>query len=198
MRGAGVLGKRDLRATLHTMLKVLPVVLLMAVAAFAQNAPDGDEWEPFRKTGLFAMNSPLWISPDMKKETLGDFSSRLLAGAREGDAKAMATLGRYFYVRGDTARATEWFTKAAEAGHGGAQLDLGAMGAQGIGQAPDLVEAYKWFWLATSAGVPGADASLREISQKLNGAQILDGVHRAAKFQDTHKSNAKAPAAAAR
>ena len=176
------------------MSKILAVLLLMASVAFAQNA---DEWEPFRKTGLFAAKSSLWISPDMEKETVGEFSSRLLAGTRDGDAKAMATLGRLFYVRGDSVRASEWLTKAAEAGHGGAQLDLGAMCAQGIGRAQDPVEAYKWFWLATSAEVPGADASLREISQKLNGSQVLDGVQRAAKFQDEHKP-AKSPAAAAR
>src|SRR5207248_300330 len=136
-----------------------------------------------------------WIAPDMEKETVGAFSSRLLDGARQGDAKAMATLGRFFYVRGDTERAGEWLGKAAEVGHGGAQLDLGAMFAQGIGRPQDLVEAYKWFWLATSTNVPGADAALREISQKLSGAQVLDGVQRASKFQDAHKANAKGPAA---
>ena len=177
------------------MLKIFSVLLLLATAAFAEN---GDEWEPFRKTGLFAAKSALWIVPDMEKESVGEFSSRLLAGAREGDGKAMATLGRLFYVRGDTARAGEWLAKAAEAGHAGAQLDLGAMCAQGVGRAQDLVEAYKWFWLATNADVPGADASLREISQKLDGSQILDGVQRAAKFQDEHKKDAKAPAAAVR
>ncbi len=176
------------------MLKILPFLLVMVAAAFAQNA---DEWEPFRKTGLFGAKSALWISPDMEKESVGEFSSRLLAGTRDGDAKAMATLGRLFYVRGDSVRAAEWLTKAAEAGHGGAQLDLGAMCAQGLGQGQDLVEAYKWLWLATNADVPGADASLREISQKLNGSQVLDGVQRAAKFQDEHKP-VKSPAAAAR
>ncbi len=177
------------------MLKILPFLLFMVASALAQNA---DEWEPFRKTGLFAAKSALWISPDMQKESVGEFSSRLLAGTRDGDAKAMATLGRLFYARGDIVRAGEWIAKAAEIGHAGAQLDLGAMCAQGIGQAQDPVEAYKWLWLATSAEVPGADASLREISQKLNGSQIIDGVQRAAKFQDEHKKAEKVPDAAAR
>ena len=177
------------------MLKMIPIILLMTVAAFAQNA---DEWEPFRKTVLFATKSPLWIAPDAEKETVGEFSSRLLAGTREGDAKAMATLGRLFYVRGDVTRAAEWLAKAAEVGHGGAQLDLGALCAQGISRAQDLVEAYKWFWLATHADVPGADAALREISQKVTGAQVIEGVQRASKFQDAHKNDAKVPAAAAR
>ena len=190
-----MLGKRDLHATVVGMPKIFPVLLVMAAAALAQNA---EEWEPFRKTVLFAAKSSLWITPDVEKETVGEFSSRLLDGARQGDAKAMATLGRLFFVRGDTARAGEWLSKAADAGHGGAQFDLGSMCAQGVGQEQDLVEAYKWLWLATNANVPGADSSLREISQKLTGAQVLDGVQRASKFQDAHKKDPKAPAAAAR
>ena len=177
------------------MWKICIVLAFAVVAALAQNA---EEWDPFRKTGLFATKSPLWIAPDMERETVGAFSSRLLEGTRQGDAKAMATLGRVFYVRGDTERAGEWLTKAAEAGHGGAQLDLGALCAQGVGRKQDLVEAYKWMWLATWEDVPGADVALREISQKLNGAQVLEGVQRAAKFQAAHEKGAKAPAAADR
>ncbi len=177
------------------MLKIVSILLFTATAALAQPA---EEWEPFRKTGLFAGKSELWIAPDMEKESVSDFSARLLDGTRQGDAKAMATLGRFFYVRGDTERAGEWLSKAAEAGHGGAYLDLGAMFAQGLGRKQDLVEAYKWMWLATWENVPGADTALKEISQKLNGGQVLDGVQRAAKFQDEHMPNAKAPAASGR
>lgn len=190
MRGARVLGKRDLHDTVARMLKVCSILLFTAAAALAQTA---EEWEPFRKTGLFAGKSELWILPDMEKESVSDFSARLLDGTRQGDAKAMATLGRFFYVRGDTARAGEWLTKAAEAGHGGAHMDLGAMFAQGIGRRQDLVEAYKWIWLATWENVPGADTALREISQKLNGGQVLEGVQRAAGFLDAHDLTAKVP-----
>ena len=196
MSGARVLGKRDLRATVARMWKFFSVLLFAAAAAsLAQTA---EEWEPFRRTGLFTNKSALWILPDMEKETVGAFSSRLLDGTRQGDAKAMATLGRFFYVRGDTERAGEWLTKAADAGHSGAYLDLGALCVQGLGRAQDLVEGYKWFWLATWEEVPGADAALREISQKLSGGQVVEGVRRAAKFQDEHRKEAKAPSAAER
>ncbi len=177
------------------MWKILPVLLLTVAAALAQTA---EEWEPFRKTGLFPSGAALWIAPDMEKETVSAFSSRLLDGARQGDAKAMATLGRFFFARGDVERAGEWLGKAAEAGHGGAQLDLGSLYAQGTGRPQDLVEAYKWIWLATWEDAPGAEAALREISQKLNGAQVIDGVQRAAKFQEAHKKAPKDAAGVAR
>jgi hypothetical protein len=177
------------------MWKTCAVLLFTAAAALAQNA---EEWEPFRKTGLFPAGSALWIAPDMEKETIGAFSSRLLEGARQGDAKAMATLGRFFYARGDMERAGEWLGKAAEAGHGGAQLDFGSLCAQGTGRPQDLVEAYKWIWLATWEDAPGADVALREISPKLSGAQVLDGVQRAAKFQEAHKKPASGATGAAR
>ena len=175
------------------MPKFFLILLLTAAAALAQNAEpaqDADEWALFRKTGLFDGKSALWIAPDMAKETVGEFSSRLLEGTRQGDAKAMATLGRIFFVRGDTERAGEWLGKAAEAGHAGAQFDLGAMCAQGTGRAADPVEAYKWLWLATWEHVPGADAMLLEISKNLTGVQVVEGVKRAVKFQDSHKGEA--------
>src|SRR5262245_24416331 len=107
-----------------------------------------EEWKPYAKTGLFPADSPLWLAPDMEKEPIPTFTARLLDGARASDAKAMATLGRFFYVRGDLDRAAEWLEKAARAGHGGAQLDYGYLRSRGTNAAADPVEAYAWFWLA--------------------------------------------------
>ena len=166
------------------MWKALALSLLAAAAALAVPA---EEWEPFQKSGLFQVKNPLWIAPDMEKETVSEFTGRLLEGARSGDAKAMATLGRFFFVRNDTLRAAEWLGKAAQAGHGGAQLDFGILCLQGQGVALDSVEAYKWIWLATWADAPGADAALLELSPKLKSWQILDGVKKAAAFQEAHK-----------
>lgn len=176
-----MLGKRDLKDKLFPMPKFFPILLFFAMTACAQ---EGDEWEAYRRTGLFTGASPLWVAPEMGTETVSEFSSRLLEGSRRADASAMATLGRLFFVRSDRARAIEWLEKAASAGHAGAQFDLGSVLSQGLGQTQDLVEAYKWLWLATSGGAPGADAALRGISQKLSGAQILEGVQRAAQFHE--------------
>lgn len=169
------------------MWKLLLLSFAAVAASFAEPA---EEWEPFHKSGLFRVQSPLWVAPDMEKETVAAFTGRLLDGARQGDAKAMATLGRFFFVRGDVLRAAEWLGKAAEAGHGGAQLDFGMLCLQGQGVASDPVEAYKWIWLATWADAPGADGALLDLSSKLKSLQILDGVKKAAAFQDAHKKPA--------
>jgi hypothetical protein len=172
------------------------LALLCSAAALLAQADD--EWEPFRKTSLFPTDSKLWLAPDMTKETMAAFTSRLLDGARQGDAKAMATLGRFFYVRGDAGRAVEWLRKAAEAGHPGAQFDFGTLCAQGRGVAVDLVEAYKWLWLATWSEVEGADAALRELSGKLDSRQMLTAIRRAVELQQAGAKPAPAGSGAQR
>ena len=160
---------------------------LLATASLAYAAP-AEEWVPFEQSALFRTKSPLWVAPDMENETVSGFTGRLLDGARQGDAKSMATLGRFFFVRGDSARAAEWVGKAAEAGHSGAQLDFGKLHIQGQGVEGDLVTAYQWIWLATWSDAPGADAALAEFSQKLAPWQILVGIRKASAFQEAHKT----------
>jgi len=177
------------------MRKTCLVLLCTAACALAEPA---DEWEQFRKTGLFPTDGKLWLAPDMTQESMADFTSRLLDGARQGDAMAMATLGRFFFVRGDVERAVEWLGKAAEAGHGGAHFDFGTLCAQGKGVPTDLVEAYKWLWLATWQDVLGADVALREVSGKLAAWQVLAGIRRAVEFQEAHREAASGADAAQR
>jgi uncharacterized protein len=135
-----------------------------------------EEWKPYAKTGLFPPASPLWLAPDMEKEPIPAYTARLLDGARSADAKAMATLGRFFYVRGDATRAAEWLEMAARIGHGGAQLDFGHLRSRGANGSADPVEAYAWFWLATRSETPGADEALRQASAKMSMGQIVAGV----------------------
>lgn len=162
-------------------MTVIFVAFCSPPAAISQQA---DEWEPYRKTGLFPGDPAKWIAPNMAKETVEDFTRKVMDGARGGEPKAMATLGRFFYIRGDAERAMEWLTKAAEAGHTGAQFDLGSLKAKGSGL--DLAEAYQWLWLATWAKEPGADAALEELSARVQSWQMLLGVKKAAEFQEGH------------
>jgi len=135
-----------------------------------------DEWKPYAKTGLFPADSPLWLAPDMEKEPIPDYTARLLDGARAADAKAMATLGRFFYVRGDVGRAGEWLEKAARAGHGGAQFDLGSLRSSGAKSSANTIEAYAWFWLAAWSSTPGADVALQKASAQMSMGEIVAGM----------------------
>jgi len=166
------------------------VILVSFVAAAVSFAAPAEDWEPFQKSGLFPEKSALWIAPDMENESVAAFTGRLLDAAQQGDAKAMATLGRFFFVRGDVMRAAEWTRKAAEAGNAGAQLDFGMLCSQGQGVAADPAEAYKWIWLATWSDAPGADAALLDLSKKIKSSQILAGIQMAAAFQDERRKAA--------
>jgi TPR repeat protein len=164
----------------------------MFFAACSMAGAAEDEWEPYRKTGLFPEGGR-WVAPDMKRESVDAFAARLLDGLRSGDAKAMATLGRLFYGRGDVSRAGEWLRKAAEAGHTGAQFDYGVLKAKGTRE--DLPEAYEWLWLATWEHEPGADEALQQLSSRIEGWQVMWGVQHAAEFQRSHSGPAASGAA---
>ncbi len=158
------------------------LALLLAALATPLLAQDA-EWEVYRKTGLFKEGNALWLAPDMAKETVAAFTTRLLNGARTGEPRAMATLGRFFWARGDQARGVEWLRKAAQVGHAGAQLDYGSLFAQGLGVKADIVEAYCWLWLATWAEAPGADDALRTLLPRMESWQIIAGTRLAAIWQ---------------
>ena len=149
------------------------------------------EWEPYQKTGLFPKDSPLWLAPDMEKEPIASYTARLLDAARSGDAKAMATLGRFFYVRGDVDRANEWLGKAARIGHPGAQLDFGVLRLRGAGAERNTIEGYAWIWLASWADAPGADAMLRQVSTQFSPAEVIAGVQLAARLGKGTALNSK-------
>lgn len=164
-----------------------PSILLFSMFALVVRAEPLEEWKPYAKTGLFPANSPWWLTPDMEKEPIASFTARLLDGARSSDTKAMATLGRFFYVRGDSERATEWLQKAATAGHAAAQLDYGLLCWRGSGKPADKIEAYAWLWLATWGGAPGAEDALKQVSPQCGAGQVIAGVQRAAAIQAGQK-----------
>ena len=153
-------------------MRLFCVFILLAELATA--APL-EEWKPYEKTGLFSSGNSLWLTPDMEREPIAAFTARLLDEARESEPKAMATLGRFFYVRRDRERAIEWLTKAARAGHAGAQFDFGVMRLNGIGEKADSIEAYAWLWLATRGGAPGAEEALRHLMAKLSMGEVIGG-----------------------
>lgn len=113
------------------------------------------------------------------------YTARLLDAARGSDAKAMGTLGRFFFARGDAERAREWLAKAARAGHAGAQLDYDIMRLRGMGGPANILEAYAWIWLATRGGAPGGDETLRQFSARLSMGEVIAGLQLAALLQSS-------------
>jgi TPR repeat protein len=81
-------------------------------------------------------------------------------------------------VEKDSAKALEWFIKAARSGQVAAQLNLGLIYQSGRGGEPDLVEAYKWFNLAASGGSDRAIQLKRELEQQLSSPQIQEAQSR--------------------
>ena len=61
-------------------------------------------------------------------------------------------------VRKDSVEAANWYRKAAEQNHAGAQYNLGSCYFNGRGVAKSYVEAYRWAVLASGQGIEEAKA----------------------------------------
>ncbi len=75
----------------------------------------------------------------------------------------------------DLAEAAKWYRLAAEAGHAGAQKNLGVFYATGQGVSKDEVEAQKWLKRAAAQGQAGADlaSTLLNLRKSLSPAQSV-------------------------
>ena len=81
--------------------------------------------------------------------------------ARQGDARAMFSLGQIAYSVEDYAEALLWFTRAADKGHHRSEFWLGKLYWRGQGVGQDRSAAYKHFARAAEKKLPEAQRALR-------------------------------------
>ena len=113
--------------------------------------------------------------------------------AKQGSAPAQTLLGVMYEsgigVPQDDKEAISLYYKAAEQGFAEAQYNLGGIYERGLGivvQA-DLVQAHKWFNLATTAGFEAARDNMEEIETKMSNEQIEAARSMAKEWLATHK-----------
>ena len=74
-------------------------------------------------------------------------------------------------VKRDDAEAAQWFRKAAEQGHTGAQVNLGILYANGWGVKQDPAEAARWYRAAADQGDVDAQYRLSRLYETGQGVQ---------------------------
>ncbi len=99
----------------------------------------------------------------------------LKKAADAGHGFAQALMGKMYAagrgVESDPAQALQLFVAAADKGIVGAQYDAGLM-LSSVGSTDSLVDAYKWFILASRQGYPGAGQNLDLLSDRLNDSEV--------------------------
>jgi TPR repeat protein len=121
-----------------------------------------------------------------------------LGAAKQGHPRAQYKYAKLVYEIPDASASAEWFRKAAEQGVIEAQIMTGHL--YKIGQAPggkDLVEAYKWYLIASRLGHPEAIKQVEELpklwERDLNAQGIQKARQRAETFLEQHREIEKAP-----
>jgi len=69
-------------------------------------------------------------------------------------------------------------------------MSLGRLCIQGLGVKADVVEAYKWLYLASQNGDGSATGTLIAVRERLTPAEVLEACRRAEDFQRAFGNNA--------
>jgi TPR repeat protein len=135
--------------------------------AAGQNQPDAE----LALGNLYLLGDrDLALRVDLKKSV-----PWLEKAAAQGNASACNSLG-FIYESGGTGvekntnAAVKWYRQAAEGNDGKGQMNLGRLYLEGQTVPQDLIEAYKWFFLASRNG----DGVSRHFMQGLRGEIPMD------------------------
>ena len=100
----------------------------------------------------------------MREEKAGLSEEKPLLSEKAEDGRADAAVcferGNRYYSEQNYAEAVQWFRKAAEQGHSGAQNNLGFCYNNGQGVVQDSAEAVQWYRKAAEQGHIGAQNNL--------------------------------------
>ena len=108
------------------------------------------------------------------------------------DAEEDFYRGIQSYRAGNYVEAAEWLGKSAEQGDADAQFLLGRMNYDGNSLPQDYVEAYKWFQIAASGGVPVAERYRDGLGKSMTAEQIAQARKLASEWSEQHPRKARA------
>lgn len=113
--------------------------------------------------------------------------------AKAGDAEAQYYLAR-MYAAGlgglakDPTRAAHLLAQAAESGYAAAQHEYGIALSIGDGVKKDLLEALKWFLLASQGGVADAKLYADEIGRRMSRMMVVEARKAARSWQEARET----------
>jgi localization factor PodJL len=90
--------------------------------------------------------------------------------ANQGNRKAMHNLAVFYASKKDMANAARWFAKAASLGLSDSEFNLAVLCERGDGVPQSLVDAFKWYSIAATAGDIESKARVGVLQTQLNDA----------------------------
>lgn len=105
-----------------------------------------------------------------------DLEKEYTSKAKAGDSEAQYQLARlYFEANGvdqSDKKGEFWLRKSAEQGHSQAQADIGGMYATGLIVRMNVIEADKWFILASKQGHGPGTRYMKDLEETMTPEQI--------------------------
>jgi uncharacterized protein len=188
----------------HSCLRLL---LLACFAMFAALPAMADQGKDLFDSGKYSDAVAWWkqaskTSQDHEAEfRLGDYYESGLAepenlteaakwyilAAEGGHAGAQFAIGAFYEagagVEQSRDKAAFWYEKCASRNIANCQFNLGRLYSSGDFGAPDLVEAYKWYYLSAKNGFLDFDAEeLVQLAGRMSSEQKRESVQRAMSF----------------
>jgi tetratricopeptide (TPR) repeat protein len=108
----------------------------------------------------------------------------LLSARIKSEAESWYENGVSCYVAQNYPEAVKWYRKAADQGHGKAQVNLGLCYANGQGVKKDYAEAYVWYNLAADTNEKAATAR-DALRTNMSPQQLREGERRYREFRSS-------------